>query len=212
MAITLPYPSLVFVPLDKLTAEEMNQIVANYTALAGAFPIPSDQIADLSITSGKIAANAVTSGKIASGAVGSTQLASSSVGDNKINWGNFPSGIKRTLTGSHTVSSNQRYTMVSATIVTTGVYFIHGCGNVQGLSADTTYPRFYLWVNDTDLAYSALSLTGTSDQKSYAVGALANLIAGDTISLGCRGAGSYGLFEGQHLDAFYLGKAGISSS
>lgn len=34
MAIALPYPSLVFVPLDKLTAEEMNQIVANYTAIA----------------------------------------------------------------------------------------------------------------------------------------------------------------------------------
>lgn len=34
MAITLPYPDLVFVPLDKLTAEEMNEIVANYTAIA----------------------------------------------------------------------------------------------------------------------------------------------------------------------------------
>lgn len=34
MAITLPYPDLVFVPLDKLTAEEMNEIVANYTYIA----------------------------------------------------------------------------------------------------------------------------------------------------------------------------------
>lgn len=34
MAITIPYPDLVFVPLDKLTAEEMNEIVANYTAIA----------------------------------------------------------------------------------------------------------------------------------------------------------------------------------
>lgn len=34
MAIALPYPGLTFVPLDKLTAEEMNEIVANYTAIA----------------------------------------------------------------------------------------------------------------------------------------------------------------------------------
>lgn len=34
MAITLPYPSLVFVPLDKLTAEEMNEIVTNYETIA----------------------------------------------------------------------------------------------------------------------------------------------------------------------------------
>lgn len=212
MAITLPYPSLVFVPLDKLTAEEMNQIVANYTALSTAFPIPSDQIGSSAITSEKIAPNAVTSAKIASGAVGSSQLASSSVGNNKINWDTFPSAIKRTLTGSHTVSSNTKYTIVSATISASGVYFLHACGNVQGLTADTVYPRFYIWVNGNDVSYSALSLTGTSDQKSYAVGALANLNSGDTISLGCRGAGSYGLFEGQHLDAFYVGKVGLSTN
>jgi hypothetical protein len=31
--MSLPYPSLTFVPLDVLTAEEMNQIVANYTSI-----------------------------------------------------------------------------------------------------------------------------------------------------------------------------------
>lgn len=42
MALTLPYPSLDFVPLDVLTAEEMNQIVANYTAIADAiYPVGS---------------------------------------------------------------------------------------------------------------------------------------------------------------------------
>ena len=39
MALTLPYPGLDFVPLDILTAEEMNEIVANYTFIAAQFPI-----------------------------------------------------------------------------------------------------------------------------------------------------------------------------
>ncbi len=39
MTLTLPYPSLDFVPLDILTAEEMNEIVANYTYIANQFPI-----------------------------------------------------------------------------------------------------------------------------------------------------------------------------
>lgn len=39
MALFLPYPTLDFVPLDVLTAEEMNEIVANYTYIANQFPI-----------------------------------------------------------------------------------------------------------------------------------------------------------------------------
>ena len=38
MALILPYPNLDFVPLDVLTAEEMNEIVANYTFIANQFP------------------------------------------------------------------------------------------------------------------------------------------------------------------------------
>lgn len=39
MALTLPYPSMSFVPLDVLTAEEMNHIVSNYTYIANQFPV-----------------------------------------------------------------------------------------------------------------------------------------------------------------------------
>lgn len=45
MALTLPYPSLDFVPLDVLTAEEMNQIVANYTYISNQFPISQANLA-----------------------------------------------------------------------------------------------------------------------------------------------------------------------
>ena len=44
MSLALPYPSLVFVPLDVLTADEMNQIVANYEFISNQFPIDSDNI------------------------------------------------------------------------------------------------------------------------------------------------------------------------
>lgn len=44
MALTLPYPDLDFVPLDILTAEEMNEIVANYTFISNQFPIASSNI------------------------------------------------------------------------------------------------------------------------------------------------------------------------
>lgn len=45
MALTLPYPGLVFVPLDILTAEEQNEIVANYTYIANQFPVTSENLA-----------------------------------------------------------------------------------------------------------------------------------------------------------------------
>lgn len=54
MALVLPYPSLVFVPLDKLTAEEMNQIVANYEAIAAAFPLKPGSIGSNAVGSNEI--------------------------------------------------------------------------------------------------------------------------------------------------------------
>lgn len=60
---TLPYPSMDFVPLDILTAEEMNQLVANIEAINNA-TIGTNQIADSSITTAKIANASVTSSKI----------------------------------------------------------------------------------------------------------------------------------------------------
>ena len=44
MALTLPYPSMNFVPLDVLTAAEQNQLVANIEYIANQFPITSSNI------------------------------------------------------------------------------------------------------------------------------------------------------------------------
>lgn len=57
--MSLPYPSMTFVPLDVLTADEMNQLVANIESLADgsgldAGAIGTSAIANAAITSQKI--------------------------------------------------------------------------------------------------------------------------------------------------------------
>lgn len=83
---TLPYPSLDFVPLDILTAEEMNQIVANYTAINNA-TIGTSQLADSSITTPKLANKAVTSDKVDWTTIGKSSSRCIKLGDVKIMWG-----------------------------------------------------------------------------------------------------------------------------
>lgn len=53
--MSLPYPSMVFVPLDILTAEEMNQLVSNIESLSA-----GTGLADGAITSDKIDSAAYT--------------------------------------------------------------------------------------------------------------------------------------------------------
>ena len=61
MALTLPYPDMVFVPLDILTAEEQNQLVGNIEFLANQFPLAASNIANGAIGSDQLAAGAVKS-------------------------------------------------------------------------------------------------------------------------------------------------------
>lgn len=52
--MALPYPSMSFVPLDILTAEEMNQMVANDQYLDSKFPIQTSDLGNGSITVDKV--------------------------------------------------------------------------------------------------------------------------------------------------------------
>lgn len=54
MALTLPYPSMNFVPLDVLTAAEQNQLVANIEYIATQFPVTTANIANGAVTSDKL--------------------------------------------------------------------------------------------------------------------------------------------------------------
>lgn len=76
MALTLPYPNMDFVPLDILTASELDQMVANieYIASGSVFPIGTNNIADNAVTNAKIADGAMTTPKIADNAVTSSKI------------------------------------------------------------------------------------------------------------------------------------------
>lgn len=80
MALTLPNPSMNFVPLDVLTAEELNQFVENIDFLANQFPLTAANIESGAITSTKIAAGAVRSSELAYKAVGISEIDLSSTG------------------------------------------------------------------------------------------------------------------------------------
>jgi hypothetical protein len=70
MALTLPYPDMDFVPLDILTALELDQIVANIEYIANdAFPVTNANIADSAVSTTKLNTNAVSTAKIQDGAV-----------------------------------------------------------------------------------------------------------------------------------------------
>lgn len=63
MSLALPYPSMVFVPLDVLTADEMNHIVANYEYISNQFPLSSDNIDSATYTTAEQVVGTWTNGK-----------------------------------------------------------------------------------------------------------------------------------------------------
>lgn len=72
---TLPYPNMDFVPLDILTADELDQIVANIDAINNA-TIGVSSIASNAITTPKIADGAITTAKLDANATGMVYLGS----------------------------------------------------------------------------------------------------------------------------------------
>lgn len=64
MSLTLPYPDMVFVPLDILTAQELNEIVSNVEYISDQFPISSANIANNAVNTAQVANAAVTADKI----------------------------------------------------------------------------------------------------------------------------------------------------
>lgn len=71
----LPYPSMDFVPLDVLTADELDQIVANINAINNGV-VATASIADGAITTAKIAGGGVSTAKIADGAITPAKMSS----------------------------------------------------------------------------------------------------------------------------------------
>lgn len=75
---TLPYPNMDFVPLDILTADELDQIVANIEAINSA-SIGTSAIANNAITTAKVADSAITKAKLDADATGMVYLGRASL-------------------------------------------------------------------------------------------------------------------------------------
>lgn len=150
MAVELPYPSLVFAPLDKLTAEEMNQIVANYTALANVFPIDGSNIASNAITTTKLANSAVTTAKIASSTISTTN----------IDWSTF-------LQKFATSSSPNSYMVIGSLLIMWGSDSI----TMNGTAANSfgfkeiSYPRYFSNYSTGAILVTPSEIGGTNGLK-----------------------------------------------
>lgn len=149
MAFSLPNPDIEFVPLDVLTAEELNQVVANINALSEQFPLRAENIAS----------NAITNAKILDGTINA----------NKLNWSSNAAPTAYSTTS----------TRISTTFVTTGELnvsaFPAGAKFVvlaeAGFNGDSSAPSVTskLSYNGTDSpAYGVLSAWGKSNFVFYA--------------------------------------------
>lgn len=112
---TLPYPSMDFVPLDILTADELDQIVANINAVNNG-SVSASQLANNAVTTAKIADSAVTTAKLASGAV--TQA--------KVDWSSFDPIPSKLLdpTNTSVTTTPTNVTSVDISNIPTGKEFI----------------------------------------------------------------------------------------
>ena len=70
---TLPYPSMDFTPLDVLTADELDQIVANIDAVNNA-TVGTTSIATGAITTAKVADGNITTVKVADDAITNAKI------------------------------------------------------------------------------------------------------------------------------------------
>lgn len=100
MAITtLPYPSMDFTPLDVLTADELDQIVANIEAINSA-SIGTSAIANSAITTLKVDDGAITTAKINDGAITNVKIADGVIGNIKLDWADFTTGTPTKVSSS----------------------------------------------------------------------------------------------------------------
>ena len=129
MALTLPYPNMDFVPLDILTASELDQMVANieYIASGSVFPIGTNNIADNAVTNAKIASNAVTSDKIDFTTYSNTEKACGTWTDGKTIY-------KKTIYYNNTSSANTYFDIPTG--ITNGQTF---CGYEAVVKSSTSF-------------------------------------------------------------------------
>lgn len=152
MAATLPNPSIVFVPLDVLTADELNQVVQNIAYLADLFPISTSNIGNGSITNEKLAALAVGNTNIANNTIGASKVSNATtgtdaiaptnknvirLGNRKIMWGvERPTNVPSDTQTSRTVNFPEAFTNPPVVNLTVGSW--EALGFIEGNGANAT--------------------------------------------------------------------------
>lgn len=152
MAATLPNPSIVFVPLDVLTADELNQVCQNVSYLADLFPISSGNIGSGAVTGDKIANASITSNKIGNSTTGNTAIAPTNnnvlrLGSRKIMWGSatinaVPTGTDKSLD----VTFPEAFSIVPKVLVSVAGWYGIAFAQVDTSSGATTASKFKLVV------------------------------------------------------------------
>ena len=161
MALTLPYPDMVFVPLDILTAEEQNQLVGNIEFLANQFPLAASNIAN--------------------GAIGSAQLAAGAVKSQNVDYASllrFPVASTDVLTEIGTIASTQYYSVPN-----TGFLCGKACAMAPG-------QKVYVTVNSDESGAIAGILYKGPEMNNLQGGYSVPVRKGDTIAFvmekGCQ--------------------------
>lgn len=109
------------------------------------------------------------------------------------------------VNANHLSYSSSTPTTVSGltfTVEQSGVWFIMASGNISTTSG-TRYPRVGIYMNDTRLNYSAVSLP-SNQQLSWSTQVIWDLNIGDVISVRIVTDGTVNMFEGQKLTAIKI--------
>lgn len=171
---TLPYPSMDFVPLDVLTADELDQIVANIDAINNATigtgaidanAITTAKIDDSAITTAKVANDAITQAKIdMASATTATAISFTDYFTPATGWtftgqlyklGHFVFG---TLETTHAVNINQNNIGTCSSHILYGTY---GAGRVGDSQAQNSYAGTVLFIPNGQVRFHAAH-AGTS--------------------------------------------------
>lgn len=160
---TLPYPSIDFVPLDVLTADELDQLVANINAVNNG-SVSATAIVDGSITGAKLASGAITETKIDDGAVSVNKVASNAITTAKVADGaitgakiNVQSIGSKVAEAGTAVSIGTTDTELINITLDAGSYALIGRINLNHVNSRTgdSYIKFYNKTAGQNVGYSS---------------------------------------------------------
>lgn len=134
---TLPYPNMDFVPLDILTADELDHIVANYTAINNA-TIGTSNIANSAVTSAKIDwSGTPLSYSTTEKNTGATWIDGKTIYKKTINFGSLPNNTSKQV--SHNITGISRVIKIEAFMYQGSNSWFIPYAAISGVSVEGSY-------------------------------------------------------------------------